>query len=95
MKNQIITNIIEHRFPPAMRSAGYVFMGIGLLIFFNNIWLGTLVLLGGLLISFGKDYVQLKPEQKQYRSGFEILGWRWGNLEINSQLQIYFFVNQT
>ncbi len=78
MTEKIIRNKIGHLFPPAMKVTGYVFILIGAFVIFNNKLGGSLLVIVGIIISFGLSYIEIDLNQNRYRECSNIFGLKFG-----------------
>lgn len=88
---QILTHPFGKSFPPSLNFAGYVFLAVGFVAAFYNIYIGTLFIIAGVFIAFTKSGVQIKLEDNTYRdynSFFGIRQGKWKSLEPYSYITL-------
>lgn len=75
---QILTHSFGKSFPPSLSFAGYVFLSIGIIAAFSNIYMGGLFVFVGIFVAFTKSGVQINLQESTYRDYNSFLGLRQG-----------------
>jgi len=91
MMASILTHSFGKSFPPSLNFAGYVFLVIGIVGAFSNIYIGTLFIVAGIFIAFTKSGVQINIEENTYRDYNSFFGLRqgkWKSLEQYSYITL-------
>ena len=87
----MIDNRISKYFPPALRSIGYLFMGIGVAMAFGSPITGIALALAGAAISFTVSGVQIDPDRgriRDYTGLFMIKLGKWAPLDGYSDIAV-------
>lgn len=88
---RIIDNKIENILPAPGIFAGYVMLGLGILILFSYPLGGLVLLMAGIFISFSTSGVQIDPRERQikdYTKCFGIAFGKWENIEIYKDISV-------
>lgn len=78
-------------FGPALRYGGWLVLILGFWVFLFNPWFAPLFWCAGVLLSFGKNQLEIKPEEQLYRSCTSLFGLRrgkWQSFETYPYLAI-------
>lgn len=87
----MIDNRIGKFFPPAIRTIGYVFLVVGILLMLDNPLLGLALALLGTTIVFIKSGIQIDPENKrlkEYTGLFGLKIGKWKGMEEFTDVSI-------
>lgn len=89
--SQILTHSFGKSSPPSLSFSGYVFLVIGIIGAFSNIYIGALFIIAGAFLGFFKSGVQINLQESTYRnynSFFRLRQGKWKSLDTYSYITL-------